>query len=61
MGFFRADLEEFARAGRFSDALDEIARAYAVNPLDDEIRRMEVLIRQAESRRTPPDSRPGGR
>lgn len=53
--------EDLARAGNFSEALDEIARAYAVNPLDDEIRRMEVLIRQAESRRMPPELDTPGR
>lgn len=45
--------EELARGGRFSEALDEIARAYAADPLDPEIRKTEILIRQAEARSAP--------
>ena len=41
---------ELYKEGRYNEALDEIAKAYAIDPLNKEIRKMEIQIRQYELR-----------
>jgi Flp pilus assembly protein TadD len=43
--------EDYQRQGEFGRALDEIAKAYQIDPLDDEIRTRENAIREEETRR----------
>jgi hypothetical protein len=40
--------DECARRGEFARALDELAQAFAVDPLNEDLRQMEVWIRQEE-------------
>jgi tetratricopeptide (TPR) repeat protein len=42
--------EEFAKNGDFVKALDDLAKAYVIDPANIEIKRAEVRIRQAELR-----------
>jgi tetratricopeptide (TPR) repeat protein len=40
--------DEYARKGEFTRALDELAQAFAIDPLNEELRQMELWIRQEE-------------
>lgn len=42
--------EEFAKNGDFVKALDDLAKAYVIDPANTDIKRAEVRIRQAELR-----------
>ena len=42
--------EEFQKQNEFTRALDEVTNAYAIDPANREIRRMEIRIRQQELR-----------
>jgi tetratricopeptide (TPR) repeat protein len=42
--------EEFARSGEFTRALDGLAKAYVIDPSNNELKRAEVRIRQQEIR-----------
>jgi tetratricopeptide (TPR) repeat protein len=42
--------EEFARSGEFTRALDGLAKAYVIDPANNELKRAEVRIRQQELR-----------
>jgi tetratricopeptide (TPR) repeat protein len=42
--------EEFARSGEFTRALDGLAKAYVIDPANNELKRAEVRIRQQEIR-----------
>jgi tetratricopeptide (TPR) repeat protein len=42
--------EEFARSGEFAQALDGLAKAYVIDPANNELKRAEVRIRQQEIR-----------
>lgn len=42
--------EEFARSGEFRRALDGLAKAYVIDPSNNELKRAEVRIRQQEIR-----------
>ena len=42
--------EEFARSGDFTRALDELAKAYVLDPANSDVKRSEVKIRQQELR-----------
>jgi hypothetical protein len=53
-----AAAEQFQSKGEFGRALDEIAKAYQVDPLNPEIKKRENLIRQEELRRNHPDETP---
>jgi Flp pilus assembly protein TadD len=50
--------EQYQQKGDFGRALDEIAKAYQVDPLNDEIKKRENLIRQEELRRNHPGETP---
>lgn len=50
--------EQFQNKGEFGRALDEIAKAYQVDPLNPEIKKRENLVRQEELRRNHPDETP---
>ncbi len=53
-----AAAEEYQQKGEFGKALDEIAKAYQIDPLNGEIKKMENLIRQEELRRNHPGETP---
>jgi tetratricopeptide (TPR) repeat protein len=53
-----AAAEEFQQKGNYDRALDEIAKAYQVDPLNAEIKKRENLIRQDELRRNHPGETP---
>jgi inosine-uridine nucleoside N-ribohydrolase len=42
--------EEFVKHNDFGKALDEVAKAYVIDPLNTELRQMEIRIRQQEAR-----------
>jgi len=42
--------EEFARGAEFARALDEVAKAYTLDPANSDVKRIEVKIRQQELR-----------
>lgn len=42
--------EEFSRSGDFTRALDELAKAYVLDPANSDVKRSEVKIRQQELR-----------
>lgn len=42
--------EEFTRGGEFNRALDEVAKAYTLDPTNTDVKRIEVKIRQQELR-----------
>ena len=42
--------EEFARGGEFNRALDDVAKAYTLDPTNTDVKRIEVKIRQQELR-----------
>ncbi len=45
--------DEFQKQNDFSRALDEVAKAYVIDPLSPEIKKLEVRIRQNQSRQNP--------
>jgi hypothetical protein len=53
-----AAAEGFQQKGEFGKALDEIAKAYQIDPLNAEIKKRENLIRQEELRRNHPGETP---
>jgi hypothetical protein len=53
-----AAAEQFQEKGEFVRALDEIAKAYQIDPLNQEIKKRETQIRQEEARRVRPDETP---
>jgi tetratricopeptide (TPR) repeat protein len=53
-----AAAEQFQKKGDFGRALDEIAKAYQIDPLNAEIKQRENEIRQEELRRNHPDETP---
>jgi Flp pilus assembly protein TadD len=53
-----AAAEAFQQKGDFGKALDEIAKAYQIDPLNNEIKKRENLIRQEELRRNHPGETP---
>ncbi len=53
-----AAAEDFQQKGEFSRALDEIAKAYQIDPLNGEIKNTEKRIRQEELRREHPGETP---
>jgi hypothetical protein len=53
-----AAAEQFQSKGDFGRALDEIAKAYQIDPLNAEIKERENQIRQEELRRDHPDETP---
>jgi hypothetical protein len=42
--------DELQKQNKFSDALDEVAKAYVIDPLNKEIKKIEIRIRQNEIR-----------
>ncbi|HSQ77060.1 MAG TPA: hypothetical protein VLT13_15980, partial [Bacteroidota bacterium] len=42
--------EEFALGGEFTRALDDVAKAYTLDPANSDVKRIEVKIRQQELR-----------
>ncbi len=53
-----AAAEDFQQKGEFGRALDEIAKAYQIDPLNGDIKTMENRIRQEELRREHPGETP---
>lgn len=53
-----AAADDFQQKGEFGRALDEIAKAYQIDPLNGEIKKMESRIRQEELRREHPGETP---
>ena len=45
--------EEFQKQDDFALALDEVARAYVIDPMNPEIKKAEVRIRQNQARQSP--------
>jgi hypothetical protein len=45
--------DEFQKQNNFVRALDEIAKAYVIDPLSPEVKKLEVRIRQNQSRQNP--------
>jgi len=45
--------DEFQKQNDFTRALDEVAKAYVIDPLSPEIKKLEVRIRQNQSRQSP--------
>jgi hypothetical protein len=50
--------EGFATRNEFGKALDEIAKAFAIDPLCEEIQQLDAKIRQAQHRNEHPDAPP---
>lgn len=45
--------DEFQKQNDFTRALDEVAKAYVIDPLSPDIKKLEVRIRQNQSRQSP--------